>query len=304
MKEAGTHGVRAGQSGAETVTLDDGTAMAVRVSGSGDPLLLVHGWAAHGGFFDGLADALSDSFSIIVPDLRGHGATGRGKGPLTMARLADDLHALLRVLDLRNAVAVGWSMGAMVLWSMIGRHGADRLAGLVTIDMSPRILNDADWTLGMQTGLDRTASAQIETAMRTGWPAYAAAFAPRMFARPENGQLPDILPWAVDQMAGNDADAMAELWGAMAETDCRDTLAGIRIPALVTYGALSQAYSPETSRHLAAAMPDARLKGFARSGHAPHLEEPDAFARAITDFAREVQTAPAQPEFTRGVRHD
>lgn len=304
MKQSGTHGVRAGQSGAETVTLDDGTAMAVRVFGAGEPLLLVHGWAAHGGFFDGLAGMLSDSFSIIVPDLRGHGETSRGDGPLTMARLADDLHALLRALNLRNAIAVGWSMGAMVLWSMIGRHGADRLAGLVTVDMSPRILNDADWTLGMQTGLDRASSAQIEVAMRTGWAAYAAAFAPRMFARPGNGQLPDILPWAMAQMAGNDPAAMAELWGAMADADCRDTVAGIKIPALVTYGELSQAYSPETSRHLAAAMPNARLKGFARSGHAPHLEEPGAFARAITDFAREVQTAPAQPDFTRGVRHD
>lgn len=300
MREAGPFPIPAGSSGETSVTLSDGTPMAVRLFGTGEPILLVHGWAAHGGFFDRLAEDLASQFSIIVPDLRGHGATSAGTAPLTIAQLADDLHALLLALDLRNAVAAGWSMGAMVLWSMIARHGADRLAGLVTEDMSPRILNDADWTLGMQTGLDRAASMQIEAAMRTGWPAYAAAFAPRMFARPENGEFPDILPWTVRQLAANDANAMADLWASMADTDCRDAVSAIPVPALIAYGERSQAYSPEASRHLAQSMPDARLCGFSRSGHAPHLEEPGAFARAVADFAREVQVCGTPTQFHEG----
>ena len=300
MTDARANAVHAGPAGYNPVRLSDGTTLFVAVRGTGPALLLVHGWAAHGGFFDSLADALESRFTLVIPDLRGHGRTPSGEAPLTIDQLADDLNEMLSLLDLQNVLALGWSMGAMVLWTLIARHGASRLAGLITEDMSPRILNDEAWTLGMLTGLDQAASTQIETAMRQNWPAYAAAFAPRMFARPLNGTQPDALEWAARDLANNSGAAMADFWESMAAKDCRDGLAAIPVPALVTYGERSQVYGPQTSQFIANTIPDARALGFARSGHAPHIEETEAFARAVSTFAETAFAAAQQSQFHEG----
>lgn len=272
-----------------TVPLGDGAAMSVAVSGHGPDLLFVHGWSAHAGFFEDIQHRLEGRFRVIAPDLRAHGSTPRGSAPLTIRQLASDLHQLIDALDLRGAVAAGWSMGAMVLWRMIADHGADRLAGLVVEDMSPRILNDHAWTLGMSNGIDASTSQRACDSMRANWPAYAEAFAPRMFARDSRHRLGEARERVVREFAAHDGDAMADLWTSMAAEDARPILPELKLPVRVIHGALSEAYSPETSRFLVETLPDAELVSFARSGHAPHLEEPERFASAVAEFADRVQ---------------
>jgi len=269
------------------VTLRDGRVMAYRDLGSGPALLLVHGWAASSEFFDDVARDLCDEFRVLVPDLRGHGATPSGPGPISIADLADDMDDFLAALDLTQVVTLGWSMGATVVWSMIERHGHDRLAGMVIEDMSPRILNDEGWALGMSSGMDVQASLRATAAMRADWPAYAAAFAPRMFARDRAAREPQIVTDALTLLAARDANAMADLWASMAQTDLRSTLPGMAIPALIAFGELSDAYGPETSRYLVETLPAAQAHGFAHSGHAPHLEQPEEFVDAVRNFARQ-----------------
>lgn len=272
-----------------TLTLPDGTQMRWREAGSGPALLLVHGWGASGRFFENTAASLANDFHLIIPDLRGHGGTPVGAGEATIEQLADDLDTMIQALELDGAVALGWSMGALVLWRMIERHGTGGLAGMIVEDMSPRILNGPGWSLGMANGLDADASARAVTAMRADWPAYARAFAPHMFARGRSQQDPELVDYVVDRLMGRAAEDMAALWASMAQQDLRPALPAITIPVLVTYGERSQAYGPETSQYLVDTLPDASLQGFARSGHTPHLEEPEEFTRAISRFAQRVQ---------------
>jgi len=279
----------------KSLTLPDGTDMAYRDTGRGPVLLLVHGWAASGGFFDPVVQALSDGYRVIVPDLRAHGATPAGTGRLDIDTLADDLACLLETLDVDGVVALGWSMGAQVLWSLIARHGQGRLAGLVVEDMSPRILNDDDWSLGMASGMDTAGSQRARAAMRSNWPAYAAAFVRHIFARDRATSDPDLIQRVLAELRQCDAEAMAALWESMAGQDFRPALPAMRLPVLVTWGEASQAYDPATSRYLVDTLPNAQGKAFARSGHAPHLEQPEEFARAVGHFAGQVQA---------GVNHD
>lgn len=283
----------AGTSAHTMTVMPDGTQLAVDDRGAGPAILLVHGWAVHGGFFAPLQAALQTEFRVITPDLRGHGLSAGQPGPATMDALADDLAALMEAMDLTNTVALGWSMGAMALWRMIERHGASRLAGLVIEDMSPRILNAPGWSLGMTNGLDAPSSARAVSAMRQDWPGHAAAFAPHMFAHGSAAQHGDLIAWSVAEIAAHDPEIMASFWASMARQDFRTLLPSIRIPTLVLYGERSHAYSPETSRFLVETMPEAGRLGFARSGHAPHLEEPERFSQAVADFARRVQAGAA-----------
>ena len=282
------------------LTLRDGTVLAYRDIGSGPVLLLVHGWAASGIFFEDIAARLADEFRVIIPDLRGHGDTPAGPGRATITDLADDMDELIATLGIAPIIALGWSMGATVLWSMIERHGHDRLAGMVIEDMSPRILNDASWTLGMSSGMDVEASVRATAAMRADWPAYAAAFAPRIFARDRAAREPQIVAEALTLLVARNANSMADLWASMAQQDLRATLPGMAIPALIAFGERSDAYGPETSRYLVETLPAATAHGFAHSGHAPHLEQPEEFVDAVRNFARQALAQAASNDTIEG----
>lgn len=264
------------------ITLRDGVRMAFSDTGQGPVILLVHGWAVNRDFFADLAQRLQSEFRVIAPDLRGHGLTPAGDGPLSIEKLAGDMAELIDALELDHVVALGWSMGASVLWNMIEARGTDGLAGLIIEDMSPRVLNDADWSLGMQRGLDAQMNRELKSDIRADWPAVASVFSPRMFAR--DYVIKDDIAGLLEQMRENDSEAMASLWASMTEADFRPGLPSLSIPTCVMHGACSQTYSPETSRFLVNTMPRAERISFARSGHAPHLEEPDAFANAVAGF--------------------
>jgi pimeloyl-ACP methyl ester carboxylesterase len=270
------------------LTLSDGAVMSYREIGQGPPVLLIHGWGASGLFFEDLARRLAAQFHVFVPDLRGHGVSTTGSGDASIEQLADDVRQLIRDRSIENATALGWSMGAHVLWRMIAMGDAAPLSGLIVEDMSPRIVNDADWALGMASGLDADASLRAVTAMREDWPAYARGFASKMYARQSALNDPGLVAETVARLAETNPDAMAQLWTSMAQQDLRSALPRMNLPVLVTYGERSQAYSAETSEYLVSVLPDARLQGFAHSGHSPHLEEPDAFAEAVSQFVHRV----------------
>jgi pimeloyl-ACP methyl ester carboxylesterase len=267
------------------IPLSDGNVMRCAQAGTGPVILLVHGWAADGRLFAQLQAGLSTQFRVITPDLRAHGSTPQGTAPLTIETLAEDLWALIEHQNLHQVIALGWSMGALALWRMIELHGHSRLSGLIVEDMSPRILNDAEWSLGMSTGLHHASSARAVNAMIRDWPSYAKTFAPQMFSRPDAEPDQTRVDQILQHLTERDGAAMAELWSSMAKQDLRSALPHMNLPVLVTYGEHSEAYSPETSRYLVNTLPDAQRMGFATSGHAPHIEEPEEFCRAVTNFA-------------------
>jgi pimeloyl-ACP methyl ester carboxylesterase len=104
----------------------DGTPIAYRVSGSGDPLLLVHGAASSGADWLFVLPHLRDRFTVVTMDRRGRGSSGDGPD-FTMAREAEDV---LTVLDALSAeLLVGHSYGA--LCSILAAERSDRLRRLV-----------------------------------------------------------------------------------------------------------------------------------------------------------------------------
>jgi magnesium chelatase accessory protein len=88
--------------------------------GSGPVALLVHGTGAATHSWRGLAPLLARHFTVVAPDLPGHGFTGAPPpGRMSLPGMAEALTALLRALDLEPALAVGHSAGAAVLARMV-----------------------------------------------------------------------------------------------------------------------------------------------------------------------------------------
>ena len=262
--------------------LTDGAILQYEDAGSGQPIVFLHGWNGCKEVFEPQRAGLIERYRIVAPDLRGHGGSspvGEGEG---IATLADDVIQLLVDRDLSEVILVGWSMGAMVAWESLRSPEADRVAGLVTIDMVPRILNDETWEYGLQAGQGARAFSKLIARMRTDWPGFTRDYVPRIFARGKEREA--VIGYMLHLVAENDIDSMIRLWSSMADQDYRDRIRGLELPSLVTYGRLSQLYSEKASTWLARNLSNSRLVGFADSGHSPHLEEPQMFNAAIEEF--------------------
>ncbi len=251
--------------------------------GTGRPLVLLHGWSCHGGFFGPQIETFRAGARVIVPDLPGHGRTGASGPELTIEAAADALAALLADRDISEAIVVGWSMGAHVAYSLIERHGPGRLAGLVSIDMTPRVLNDRDWRLGLSDGLDARRNAGVLKSIERHWPEIAPRIARRVFARDQPADR-DLLAYAELQIADADAALLAPMWASLTAQDFRGLIPRIEIPVVLARGVRSALYGPEVARWQLDRLRKGRLVEFARSGHAPHLEEPAAFREMLTGF--------------------
>lgn len=117
---------------AETLRTN-GVEIEYRVTGSGEPLLMVHGfgecidqsWGA-------IIPELAKSFRVIAINQRGHGASTNPSGRFEHRQSAEDVRSLLDALGIKRASAIGFSSGSMTLLHLATRY-PDRLAKLVVV---------------------------------------------------------------------------------------------------------------------------------------------------------------------------
>ncbi len=261
-------------------TASDGTRIAYRDSGNGTPLVLLHGLMAHGGFFRA-QDELARHFRVINIDLRGHGASAAEGARPTVEQMAADVAELAAALDLDGAVGVGWSLGATILWHVLSGPAAARFAGAVVVDMTARVRNDEEWDLG----LSPEACEARSLAIRDDFESFAANAGEAIFAQPLSPGHRALADWAAREFARNDKGAIGSVWHSLIRQDVRALLERIQHPTLIVHGGQSSLYGDDTADHLVAALPHARAVRFEKSGHAPHLEEPELFNATLKDFA-------------------
>ena len=241
------------------------------------PVLFLHGWAMDGAIFQSIANQLGPEFDCHAPDLPGHGVNP------TDAPSLDACVDLARrgIHELDRPVLVGWSMGAAVAWRYISQFGTKGLRGLVTIDMSPRMLPDADWDLGLR---DQTAEDILATSAKIEphWHRMVNSIIRNMYAADANADHQDDAMRAF--LRAQSPARLRPLWDDLTAMDERQTIGKIDIPYLVCSGAQSRLYSADVGRWIAQTAPQARTEIFRNSGHSPHLEEPDAFCEALWRF--------------------
>ena len=81
-------------------------------TGSGKPLILLHGNGEDGSYFDCQKDALARHFRVIALDTRGHGRSPRGTAPFTISQFAEDLRCFMDHQGIARASLLGFPTGA------------------------------------------------------------------------------------------------------------------------------------------------------------------------------------------------
>jgi non-heme chloroperoxidase len=124
-----------------TITTQDGTQIYYKDWGTGQPVVFSHGWPLSADAWEDQMLFLADhGYRCIAHDRRGHGRSSQPWDGNDMDTYADDLAALIRALDLDNAIHVGHSTGGGEVARYIGRHGTQRVAKAVLIGAIPPLM--------------------------------------------------------------------------------------------------------------------------------------------------------------------
>jgi non-heme chloroperoxidase len=283
-------------------TTDDGVRLHYQISGSGKPVVLIHGLTANSLFFRKQIPELSRQFQVIAPDLRGHGESETLSDHLTLARLAEDLKQLLSELNISDVSLIGWSMGAHVIFEYIKNYSGKAIDKIVIIDMAPKLMRSDDWHYGLSGVISRHSgdfghedNLYLLSVMLNNWEGYSKVVAQRIlnkslfnekleFNAHADFKGKDDLPWLYEQTRKNKACIIAAFWISMVMQDYRPVLADIEAPCLLTYGTESNYYPPENHAYMQNQIPDARVMPFEGCGHALHIQDPELFNNAVLNF--------------------
>ena len=255
--------------------------------GSGRPLVLISGWTFGATVFDRNVERLAQGHRVITVDLRGQGKSADVAHGWDIPTAAGDVAALVSTLDLEGAVLVGWSMGAQVAVNAILGH-PESVAGLVVVDMTPRVLAEDGWPHAAFGNLTAEAALGIAGGFQVDREATGGQLLPAFFANP--------LDEATAAHFGADharccTEAVVSYLASMATQDLRERAAQISVPTLVLTGASSAVYPTDVGAWWVANVRRATAHAVGGAGHALFWEQPDAFAEAVEHFTSGLRPA-------------
>jgi len=251
----------------------------VEVVGSGPPLVLLHGWAMHGGVLAPLVERLSAHRTLHVVDLPGHGLSRDSTVPLQLETCA---RALLDAVPV--APWCGWSLGGMQALQAAALV-PQRVPALVMLCATPKFVRSADWAHGMPGETFR----KFAEGLRNDWRVTLERFIAMQVlgsdhAREELRSLQRTLSdRGVPAMRGL-ADGLALL----EDTDLRAVLPTLTVPSLWMAGSGDRLVDPLAMQAAAALAPRARYVRIEHVGHAPFLTRAAYVVDPLLGFLDEV----------------
>ena len=285
---------RADASAPRTVTIH-GHEVAYRSAGEGPVVVLIHGIAGSTRTWSRVMPALAERFTVVAPDLLGHGESAKPRGDYSLGAHACGIRDLLAVLGHERATLVGHSLGGGVAMQFAYQFPqlCERLvlvgSGGLGKEVSPllRALSAPGVEYVLPLALARRLHGWAERAGQPfgrlgvrGTPVleeFWAAYTGLTDARAQRAFLQTIR--AVIDPAGQRVSARDRLYLA----------AGV--PTLIVWGDRDRIIPVEHARVAHELMPGSRLELFPDCGHFVPIEAPDAFVDVLEDFLRTTEPA-------------
>ncbi len=250
--------------------------------GSGDPLVLLHGFTGSTASWGGQVEAFAAEHDVIAVDLPGHGATDCPPDPerYTMEPTLDDLVVLLDDFDLASVNLLGYSMGGRVALAFAATY-PQRVHRLILESASP----------GLRSAEERLARAESDAALadrleRDGLPAFVdywenlplfdsqRRLPASVQARIRASRLAGSVVGLANSLRGLSTGRQASYWGV---------LSSLTMPVLLMAGALDTKYA-QIAGQMDTFLPHSTLLLVPDAGHTVHLEAPEAFNHHVLRF--------------------
>jgi pimeloyl-ACP methyl ester carboxylesterase len=278
-----------------------GHRVSYRTAGDGGPVvLLIHGIVGCAEQWDQVVPLLAERYTVIAPDLLGHGQSAKPRGDYSLGAYAASVRDLLVALGHRRATVVGHSLGGGVAMQFAYEYPpfAERLV------------------LVSSGGLGREVHPMLRAATLPGSEIVLPLIAhERLLGL--GGALVGLLG-RFGLQAGTDLAEMARGYGSLADAGARQAfihtlravldIGGQRVsatdrlylaellPSLIIWGSQDPLIPVEHANVANRALPNSRLEIFEDAGHFPQLHDPVRFALTLIDFIESSQ--PTQMEFT------
>jgi pimeloyl-ACP methyl ester carboxylesterase len=249
-----------------------GITLAYEERGSGEPaLVFVHGWACNRSFFAPQAEYFAQRHRVVSVDLRGHGESDRPEGEYPIAAYAGDIAYLIEQLGLGKVIAVGHSMGGIVVLQLAAAY-PDLVDGIVMIEPVRSFTQPSDEGRARIAALAEAIEAGIQEPLRQ--------YVTERFFLPTSDrklleQVLAVMTAAPSRVAANALRAIPEFDGAAAAARCK-------VPVLHI-----AATPPLNPPHLVAQLLPGAINGMTvGAGHFNQLEVPDQVNAMIEAFLR------------------
>jgi pimeloyl-ACP methyl ester carboxylesterase len=246
-------------------------------TGSGAPVVLVHGVGLDHSMWDAQVAALAPRFRVLRYDMLGHGQTAASRTSTDLDSYVRQLSGLLDDLGLARVSLVGFSLGGWVAGAFAADH-AGRTQRLVLMNAAFR--RDPEQQAALETRIERVA--------RGGPGATATANLERWFTAEYRKRHPEVLEQVRARLLANGPGYMtAYRMLAGSGRDFADRVPRIRCPTLVMTGADDVGSTPGMARELAAAIPGARARILPGLRHMAPVEGSDETNEHLLAFLGE-----------------
>ncbi|WP_093144002.1 pimeloyl-ACP methyl ester esterase BioH [Pseudoxanthomonas sp. GM95] len=248
--------------------------MSIERIGRGPPLVLVHGWALHGGVFRPLVERLSDRFTLHVVDLPGHGHSRDSAVPLTLQACVE---AICEVTP--PAAWLGWSLGG--LFALKAAAVSGQVRGLAMVSSVPRFTTAPDWPHAVAPAVFAQFGRDLAQDYRGTLERFIAL---DTLGTPESREALRALRSMLYARGEPTTAALQAGLALLERSDLRYTLPGLDLPSLWIAGARDRLVHPRGMEAAAAQVPQARFVEIAGGGHAPFLAHLDQVEAALVPF--------------------
>jgi pimeloyl-ACP methyl ester carboxylesterase len=277
-----------------------GHRIAYRAGGSGPVLVLVHGITSTSATWEAIMPLLARRFTVIAPDLLGHGGSAKPRGDYSLGAYASGVRDLLVALGHERATFVGHSLGGGVAMQLAYQF-PERCERLVLVGSG---------------GLGREVNVLLRASTLPGSDVVLPLLVNRHLL--DAGRLAATLLGKIGLRAGTDIAEMARGHASLADRDARaafiHTLRTIvdtggqrvdardrlylaeHIPFLIVWGEHDSIIPVAHGRDADALVPSSRFELFERSGHFPHVDEPARFLHVLEEFVDSTPAATVEPD--------
>ena len=237
---------------------------------SGTPVIMLHGYTDSWFSFSGVAPLLDNKYRVYILDQRGHGDSDCPVGGYAMEQFAGDVVAFMDAMNLKQATIVGHSMGSFVA-QHVAALAPERVTKLVLEGSATKIRNNT--VLGLQREINQLTDKVPESFARDFQ--VSTAYQPLP---------PEFLRGVVAQSLKSPARVWREVMAEMVSPESDVELKKIKTPTLILWGDKETIFPRSEQDLLVSELKNSTLKVYADTGHAPHWERPERYAKDLQEF--------------------
>jgi pimeloyl-ACP methyl ester carboxylesterase len=280
---------------------------AFRVAGEGPAILLIHGIGDNSETWEAVQTKLAQRFTVIAPDLLGHGKSDKPRADYSVAAYANGMRDLLAVLDIDRVTVIGHSLGGGVTMQFAYQY--PQLVERIVLVGTGGVTKDVHFALRLASlpmGSEALAFLRLPgalPALQVVGRVVGTVLGSTKFGR----DLPDVVRVLAELPEPTASSAFSRTlravvdWRGQVVTMLDRCYLTQSVPVQLIWGEDDSVIPVSHAQMAHAAMPGSQLEIFQKSGHFPFHDDPDRFVEVVERFIDSTEPSDHDPDVLRAL---